>query len=138
MILVTGAGGKTGKAVIKALVARGAPVRAFVRSPAHEAALRAMGTSEVFAGQMDDPHVLLKAVQGVDAVYHICPNVSPHEIAFAKTLIAAAADAGVSRLAPIACPTPSKRGSVWSISMMSPKRPRWCSRPQATAAPLMN
>ena len=31
MILVTGAGGKTGKAVIKALLARGALVRAFVK-----------------------------------------------------------------------------------------------------------
>ncbi len=37
MILVTGAGGKTGKAVIKALVARGADVRALARSLAHEA-----------------------------------------------------------------------------------------------------
>src|SRR5882757_9398219 len=37
MILITGAGGKTGKAIARALLARGAPVRAFVRSAAHEA-----------------------------------------------------------------------------------------------------
>ena len=39
MILVTGAGGKTGVAVLKALVARGAVVRALVRSHSHRAAL---------------------------------------------------------------------------------------------------
>jgi uncharacterized protein YbjT (DUF2867 family) len=98
MILVTGAGGKTGKAVIKALVARGAPVRAFVRSLAHEAALTAMGVREVVAGEMGDAHALSRAVRGAEAIYHICPNVSPHEVVFAKGLIAAATDLGVSRL----------------------------------------
>ena len=58
MILVTGAAGKTGKAIIKALLARGAPVRAFVRSPAHEAILKTIGLRETVAGEMDDPHAL--------------------------------------------------------------------------------
>ena len=98
MILVTGAGGKTGKAVIKALVARGASARAFVRSAAHEAALTALGVSEVVAGAMDDAQALSRAVKGVDAIYHICPNVNPHEVPFAKALIAAANDLGVSQL----------------------------------------
>ncbi len=98
MILVTGAGGKTGKAVIKALVARGAQVRAFVRSLAHEATLRQMGVSDVVAGEMDDAHAVTQAVRQTDAIYHICPNVSPHEIAFARALISAAKDSGVTRL----------------------------------------
>ena len=98
MILVTGAGGKTGKAVIKALAARGATVRAFVRSAAHETALTALGVSEIVIGAMDDAHALARAARGVDAIYHICPNVSPHEIVFAKALMAAANDLGVSRL----------------------------------------
>ncbi len=68
MILVTGAGGKTGKAVINALVARGAPVRAFVRSPAHEVDLKAMGASEIVAGRMDDPEALSQAVRGAGAI----------------------------------------------------------------------
>jgi NAD(P)H dehydrogenase (quinone) len=97
MILVTGAGGKTGKAVVKALVARGATVRAFVRSLAHEAALRARSVNEVVAGEMDDAHALSQAVRGADAIYHICPNVSPHEVVFAKALITAATNLGVSR-----------------------------------------
>jgi NAD(P)H dehydrogenase (quinone) len=98
MILVTGAGGKTGKAVLGALLARGAPVRAFVRSPAHHAALHAIGVNNVVIGTMDDAHASSRALRGVNAVYHICPNVSPHEVAFAKTLIDAAAGSGVSRL----------------------------------------
>jgi NAD(P)H dehydrogenase (quinone) len=98
MILVTGAGGKTGKAVIRALVARGAPVRAFVRSSAHEAALKAVGAGEFVAGEIDDAQALSRAARGVDAVYHICPNMSPHEVAFAKALVAAATDVGVPRL----------------------------------------
>ncbi len=98
MILVTGAGGKTGRAVIKALVARGAPVRAFVRSSAHEAAMKAIGVCEVTAGEMDDASAVFQAVKETNAIYHICPNVSPHEVAFARVLIAAATNASVSRL----------------------------------------
>jgi NAD(P)H dehydrogenase (quinone) len=98
MILVTGAGGKTGKAVIKALLARGAAVRGFVRSPAYEPALKAIGASEVIVGAMDDADALSRAVRGADAIYHICPNVNPNEIAFAKMLVAAGTRSGASRL----------------------------------------
>jgi uncharacterized protein YbjT (DUF2867 family) len=98
MILITGAGGKTGKAVIKALIARGAAVRAFVRSATHEATLKAMGASDVVIGEMNDPQALSQAAHGAEAIYHICPNVSPHEIAFGKAIIDAATRAGVQRL----------------------------------------
>jgi uncharacterized protein YbjT (DUF2867 family) len=98
MILITGAGGKTGKAVLKALVTRGVSARAFARSSAHEAALRAMGTRDVAVGAMDDPHALTRATRGIEAIYHICPNVSPHEMSFAKVLVDAATGSGVSRL----------------------------------------
>ena len=98
MILVTGAGGKTGKAIIKALVGRGAPVRAFVRSPAHEVALKALGVRETVTGEMDDPHALAEATRRAEAIYHICPNVSPHEVSFAKALVDSAARSGVPRL----------------------------------------
>jgi NAD(P)H dehydrogenase (quinone) len=97
MILVTGAGGKTGKAIARALVARGIPVRAFARSLAHEASLRAIGVREVVAGQMDDRHAVSRAVSGAEAIYHICPNVNADEVAFATILIDAAIGAGVSR-----------------------------------------
>ncbi len=97
MILVTGAGGKTGKAVIGALIARGAAVRAFVRSAVHDSTLTAMGV-EVVVGEMNDALAISRAIKGADAIYHICPNVHPHEVDFARLLIAAANDLGVSRL----------------------------------------
>jgi NAD(P)H dehydrogenase (quinone) len=98
MILITGAGGKTGKAIVKALVARGAPVRALVRSSAHEATLKALGVREIVTGEMDDPHALSQATRGTEAIYHICPNVSPREVSFAKALVDSATRSGVPRL----------------------------------------
>jgi NAD(P)H dehydrogenase (quinone) len=97
MILVTGAGGKTGKAVLEALVARGAAVRAFVRSTRHHAALEAVGVHDVVVGEMDDLHALSLAVRGTSAVYHICANMSPRELPLAKALVAAAAPHGLRR-----------------------------------------
>jgi uncharacterized protein YbjT (DUF2867 family) len=97
MILVTGAGGKTGVAVLKALVARGATVRALVRSTPHRAALKVIGVHDVVLGEMDDPHAWSQAVRGTDAVYHICPNVSPNELSFANALVAAAVKQGLRR-----------------------------------------
>jgi NAD(P)H dehydrogenase (quinone) len=98
MILVTGAGGKTGRAVIEALLLEDAAVRVFVRSKAHQAALMAMGVNEIVVGAMDDPRAVAQALRGADSVYHICPNVHPQEVAFARLLIATATDLGVPRL----------------------------------------
>jgi uncharacterized protein YbjT (DUF2867 family) len=98
MILITGAGGKTGKAVLRALVTKGASVRAFVRNSAYEAALKTIGASGVVVGVMDDPQALARATDGIEAIYHICPNVSPCEMLFATVLTDAATSAGVSRL----------------------------------------
>jgi len=96
MILVTGAGGKTGRAVIAALAARGAKARGFVRSDAHADALKALG-AEVAIGTMDDDAALMRAMDGCTAIYHICPNMSPHEVTFAEDMIAAAEAAEVPR-----------------------------------------
>jgi NAD(P)H dehydrogenase (quinone) len=98
MILVTGAGGKTGVAVLKALVARGAVVRALVRSNSYRAALNAIGVHDIVAGEMDDPRAWSQAVAGTNAVYHICPNMSPKELAFARALVGAAVTHGISRV----------------------------------------
>jgi NAD(P)H dehydrogenase (quinone) len=98
MILVTGAGGKTGKAVLNALVARGVAARAFVRSSRHHAALEAIGVSDVVVGEMDDPKALSQALRGTKAVYHICPNVSPRELPSAKAVVAAALACDIQRL----------------------------------------
>ena len=97
MILVTGAAGKTGRAVIKALAARGAAVRALVRGVQHAAPLEALGAAEVSIGSFDDGHALARAAEGIAAVYHICPNVSRDEVAYARAVVAAARSRGVVR-----------------------------------------
>jgi len=97
MILVTGAAGKTGKAVVKALAAKGANVRALVRRPEHAEALRALGAADTSMGSFDDAGALAHAAAGTRAIYHICPNVSPHEVAYARAVAAAAQAQNVAR-----------------------------------------
>jgi len=90
MILVTGAAGKTGNAVVRALVARKADVRGLVRRPEQAASLEALGVAEVAIGSFGDPRALREAAAGAHAIYHICPNVSPEEFRFAEAVVAAA------------------------------------------------
>ena len=97
MILVTGAAGKTGKAVIKALAARGARARALIRRPERAAELKALGAAEVSIGGFDEAAALSRAAAGADAIYHICPNASRDELAFAQAVAAAARAHNVRR-----------------------------------------
>jgi len=96
MILVTGAGGKTGRAVVRALASRGAQVRAFVRRAHDQAALRGLGAQVVVDGDLRQATDLGRAMEGVQAVYHICPNVHPDEVLIGQTAIDAARAAGVA------------------------------------------
>lgn len=96
MILVTGAGGKTGRAVISALVERGAAVRGMVKSAAAAEKIRALG-AEASIGDMLNMEDVRRAATGARAIYHIAPNVNPDEIEFGKTAIAAAKAEGVER-----------------------------------------
>lgn len=97
MILVTGAAGKTGRAVIRALGQAGQEVRALIRIPGQEAVVRAAGAQEVVVGDMQDGGAIGRALNGAIAVYHICPNMHPDETAIGHGVIAAAAAAGVLR-----------------------------------------
>lgn len=96
MVLVTGAAGKTGRAVIQGLAARGAAVRALIHHENQTQAVRSAGAAETITGDMADPTIYQQAMSGVSAVYFICPNVNPHELEFAKHAIAAAQVAEVS------------------------------------------
>jgi NAD(P)H dehydrogenase (quinone) len=97
MILVTGAAGKTGKAVIKSLISRGETVHAFVHREAHIVPMRERGVTAISVGSLDDVDAITQAARGARAVYHICPNVSPHELLFARAVADGATRAGVRR-----------------------------------------
>jgi uncharacterized protein YbjT (DUF2867 family) len=95
VILVTAAGGKTGRAVLHALRDRGEPVRAFARSDAvHE--LRGPAV-ETVAGDMLDEEALLGAFADIRAVVHIGPMFHPQEEAMGRAVVDAAVKAGVKR-----------------------------------------
>ncbi|MBM3123021.1 MAG: NAD-dependent epimerase/dehydratase family protein [Chloroflexi bacterium] len=98
MILVTGAAGKTGRALVRALAAGRQPVRALIYRHAHAPGLQALGAMETPVADLRDQAAVQRAVDGVREVYHIAPNVSPDEIAIGRNVIAAAQSAGVERL----------------------------------------
>jgi uncharacterized protein YbjT (DUF2867 family) len=95
MILVTGAAGKTGKAVLLALAAIGRETRAFLHKKGQSAEIK---SREHVVGDLTDAIALEAACQGVTSIYHICPNVHPQELLIGKALINAALQAGVDRL----------------------------------------
>jgi len=98
MILVTGAAGKTGRAVLRALAGRREPLRALIRRPEQASPLQALGVQETLVGDLLDRVAMQRAVDGVRAIYHMAPNVSPDEIAMGTTVISAAQSADVERL----------------------------------------
>lgn len=97
MILVTGASGKTGRAVVAALASKGAAVRAWIRNRANASELKKLGATEIAFGSMSDREAFASAARDTEAIYHICPNVSIHEVEFGRNAIAAASSAGVQR-----------------------------------------
>ncbi len=94
LILVTGAGGKTGRAIVKALSKAGT-VCAFVKGEEHVPVAKALGAEKVVVGDLRDEARIRSAMEGARAVYHISPNMSPDEIAISKSVIEEARRAGV-------------------------------------------
>ena len=95
MILVTGASGKTGQAVVAALARSGAPTRALVRRPSQIEMMTHLGAREGMAADLRLTPELRRAAEGMRAVYHICPNLHPDEVEIGRRVIAAAKEAGV-------------------------------------------
>ena len=91
-ILVTGATGKTGGAVVDQLVRRGVPVRAVVRSKDERSArLERLGV-EVVIADMFDPDQVFDAIRGTQRAYYL-PFFHPYMIQAAATFAAVARQA---------------------------------------------
>lgn len=97
MILVTGAAGKTGQAVLRALASKGAETKALIRRAEQEVIARNAGAKEVAIGDLADRDAINKALTNVEAIYFICPNVHPNEFEIGNLWICAAKEAGVPR-----------------------------------------
>lgn len=95
MILLTGASGNTGRRVLSALVARGAPVRTFVSRQSSALRVKAEGASEVVTGDFQDAAAIDRAMAGVSAVYHLCPPMSHDEVGIGRRMIDSATRMGV-------------------------------------------
>ena len=102
LVLVTGATGKQGGAVVEALLIRGHQVRALTRNSASSAAtrLREQGV-EIAVGDFTDHDSLVRAARGVDAVYAMgtpYEEGSEKETAQGITLTDSANGSGLSAL----------------------------------------
>lgn len=95
MLLVAAANGNQGRLLVPKLLARGLPVRACVRSQASGERLHALGVADVVVGDIADPAVLARAMEGVRTVYHVGPVLHPRERAIGMAAVDAARAAGV-------------------------------------------
>ncbi|MFY9587887.1 MAG: SDR family oxidoreductase [Actinomycetota bacterium] len=96
MILVTGATGNVGSSVVAELVAKGEPVRAFVRDA--ERAVKRLGKDvELSVGDFQDPSAIARAVEGIDALF-LSSTDWPGKVEFETSVIDAAKAAGVRKI----------------------------------------
>ncbi|WP_354638746.1 condensation domain-containing protein [Kitasatospora camelliae] len=77
-VLVTGATGGVGAAVLQELMAQGRPVRALARP--ESAHLVSLDGVEVVEGDLADPEGLRRAVAGVDSVIHAACTFTEHQV----------------------------------------------------------
>jgi len=96
-ILVIGATGRTGGAVVTQLLAKGRPVRAAVRiRDARSDRLQSLG-AEVVVADIFDPGQLTDAMRGVQRAYY-CPPYHPFVIQSASAFAAAARETGLEQI----------------------------------------
>jgi NAD(P)H dehydrogenase (quinone) len=79
LILVTGASGKTGRTITRALTVHGMDVRAIVRQKNQVDLLKKLGAKEVVVADLQDGERMDEIFFGATAIYHICPNMHPQE-----------------------------------------------------------
>jgi len=93
-ILVTGATGKTGGAVVNQLLAQEFPVRALVRTLGGRAAALQRAGAEVAVADLFDPDQLLAAMRGTQRAYYMTP-FHPHALQSAVAFAVSAREAGL-------------------------------------------
>jgi uncharacterized protein YbjT (DUF2867 family) len=97
MILVIGASGYTGLAVIRALAIRGTSSRALIRDRAKADIVQAAGATEIAVGDLRDVDSVELAATGCDGIYFIGPRFMPEEAQVGRAIIDIAVRVGVQR-----------------------------------------
>jgi len=96
MILVTGANGNIGSAVVPALLERGAAVRVLVRDTAKAESAFGRGV-EIVQGDLSDPAAVKSALGGVEKVFLNTPSLDGF-VDLQRSMIDASAEAGVAHV----------------------------------------
>lgn len=96
-ILVTSSTGLTGKAVVKALAQAGAEVHAMIHSDHRRNEMLSLGATETVIASIESEKDILSAMEGMDAVFYICPTAHPHEREIGKMAVKLAQTSGVER-----------------------------------------
>jgi len=94
-VLVIGATGTVGSEVVKALLQRGADVRAFTRTQPKPGTFS--GAVEIAVGDLTDPVSVAEAIKGVDKLFLLIGNV-PNEFTQALTAYGLAKKAGLKHV----------------------------------------
>ncbi len=124
-VLVTGASGMTGRALVAALLARGDKVTVLQRRPA------GLDTAEVL-GDIADPVVVRRAVTGHEAVLHLAAKVDVVgpwadfdrvNVGGTRALVAACRSAGVARLVHVSSPSVAHAGEALVAAGAGPADP---------------
>ena len=97
MILVTGAAGKTGQAVLKAIQKRNVASRALVRNQEQADSLSEYGITDALVGDLTSLESIKEAMNGISSVYHICPNMHPAEEEIGRLMISTARENNVEK-----------------------------------------
>ena len=89
-VLVTGGGGRTGQYIVPALVRAGHRVRFVTRQVDYSGPLSKYAQVTAVTADLGNDDEVARAMNGVEAVYHIPPNMNPEEVALGKRVITAA------------------------------------------------
>lgn len=96
-VLVTSSTGLTGRAVVSHLAKHGVSVRAMIHSDSKASDMYASGADETVTASIESREDLFRAMDGVNAVFYICPTAHPREGEIGCMAIDIAAESGVRK-----------------------------------------